>query len=81
MSLSSCTSGGEASRQSTNRLAPQFDNQITRTASETEPNNTDRTQQKAITGKLTVIQTVSQLEGVDRQISIAALVSLSPRSV
>lgn len=38
-------------------------------------------QQKAITGKLTVIQTVSQLEGVDRQISIAALVSLSPRSV
>lgn len=43
--------------------------------------HTDPTQHKGIAGKQTVIQTVSQWEGVDGQISITALISLCLCSV
>lgn len=81
MSLSSWITGRKAGRWSTNHHTPHSDNQITRTAPEIKPDNTPILKHKAIAGKLTVIQPVSQLEGVDGQISITTLASLSPCSV
>lgn len=81
MSLSLWITGHKANRWCTNHHTPHYDNQITRTAPEIKSSNTMILQHKSIAGNLTVIQSVSQFEGVDGQISITTLASLSPCSV
>lgn len=77
MSLSLWIGGCE---MSANHLAPHSDDQTTRT-SDITPQKSAVILHKGNAGKQTVIQTVRQLEGVDGQISLAALISLSLCSV